>query len=319
MINGSVLLSGLALNLSWTLTPSKQIEFTLAWEGSSWAAIGLHPKPGLGMANAEIFMCHTTGTISPVCEVRSSAGGYVQPTVWPRQYITILSSETNSGRSKAVFLRNVTVLPEVSSMSVPITDTMLGIIFARGAWSKGGPVKHEGTAGRWQVNFFSAGPSPSPPAPGPPSPPAPPPSRRAGIWPLRFDAHLRMAPSQPAQRKLNITLGARLRYDFPGRRQRWEYWKLSDPSKRPLSAETWINHTLYELDLTTDPPGCVAHTFDLEVLRPDWLVHTKYVASHYLQRQPPEPDATAGGACFTPFSELADLFQDPAPIGDVAS
>ena len=64
---------------------------------------------------------------------------------------------------------------------------------------------------------------------------------------------------------------------------------------------------------------CKCHSpFKLEVLRPDWLVHTRYVATHYLDRQPP-PNATAGGVCYTPYSELSDLYQDPAPIGGMTN
>eukprot|EP00966_Prymnesium_polylepis_P058599 1357236-Prymnesium_polylepis.2 len=48
------------------------------------------------------------------------------------------------------------------------------------------------------------------------------------------------------------------------------------------------------------------------------LVHTKYVASHYLDRQPP-PNASAHGVCYTPYSEMSDLFQDPAPIGGITN
>ena len=55
------------------------------------------------------------------------------------------------------------------------------------------------------------------------------------------------------------------------------------------------------------------------MLRPDWLVHTKYVTTHYLDRQPPKPNASAGGVCYTPYSELSDLFQDPAPIGGMTN
>jgi hypothetical protein len=75
---------------------------------------------------------------------------------------------------------------------------------------------------------------------------------------MLFDSKLKMAPSQAASARLLVKLGSRLRYDYPNKRQRWEYWDVEDPSERPIFAETWINFTLFELDLTTDPPGCTA-------------------------------------------------------------
>ena len=121
-----------------------------------------------------------------------------------------------------------------------------------------------------------------------------------------MDAYIRLAPSQLPRTKLHITLGTRLRYDFPGRRQRWEYWDVEDASETVVLAETWINRTLYELDYTTQPTNCTVIPLNLEVLRPDWLVHTTYVASHYLDRQPPK---NVSGICYTPYSAMADLFQ----------
>ena len=53
------------------------------------------------------------------------------------------------------------------------------------------------------------------------------------------------------------------------------------------------------------------------MLRPDWLVHTTYAGSHYLLRQP-SPHGT-NGLCYSPYNELADLFQDPAPIGGITN
>lgn len=119
--------------------------------------------------------------------------------------------------------------------------------------------------------------------------------------------------------RLHIKLGSRLRYDFPRKRQLWEYSDVDDPSNTVIFAELWINFTLYELDFSTNPPRCDANPFQLEVLRPDWLVHTKYISSHYLDRQPPPPNKTAGGVCYNPYSELSDLFQDPAPIGGMTN
>lgn len=141
------------------------------------------------------------------------------------------------------------------------------------------------------------------------------------MWPLRVDARMKLAPSQPPATHLQVKLRSRLRYDFPTRSQLWEYWALSNSStakdKKPEFAELWINETLYELDWSTDPPGCYMSKIGLEVLRPDWLVHTTYVGSHYLLRQPSRHGINS--LCYTPSNELSGLFQDPAPIGGITN
>jgi len=156
----------------------------------------------------------------------------------------------------------------------------------------------------------------SAPTPKPPSPaPAPGPQKVAGVWPDRFVATMRMAASQPPNVKLEVSLGSRLFYDYPGLQQRWEYWDINDPNETVIFAETWINKTLYELDTSANPPGCTATPFYIYILRPDWPQANEYVISQYLLRQAPKNPPKAGGICYTPDNELADLFQSPAPIG----
>eukprot|EP00966_Prymnesium_polylepis_P058598 1357236-Prymnesium_polylepis.1 len=137
----------------------------------------------------------------------------------------MLNFSRDGDRTVATFSRNLFVSSAASSISVPITNTTLGLIFARGSWSGDHPNQHQGTAGRWQANFHKPGPAPGPPAPPTPAPPAPPPTRRAGVWPLRFDARLKMAPSQVPTARLHVKLGSRLRivpdfvkgrFDVPG-------------------------------------------------------------------------------------------------------
>ena len=169
------------------------------------------------------------------------------------------------------------------------------------------------------MNFFHNGVQPSPsPAPTPPGPSPTPSTHKAGVWPDRFDAHMTLAPSQPPGAQLTTKLGSRLRYDFPMRRQLWEYWNVDDAQRRVVFAELWINTTLYELDFSNgSPPQCSETQIDLEILRPDWLVHTTYVSSHYLLRQPDSLNATK--ACFASTYQISDLFQDPAPIGGMTN
>mmetsp|Transcript_27554 Transcript_27554/g.72441 ORF Transcript_27554/g.72441 Transcript_27554/m.72441 type:complete len:441 (+) Transcript_27554:28-1350(+) len=303
-------------NVSWVVD-GPAIDITLSWSDQyDWAAIGLHTLPGQGMANAEIFLCNAD--IVPACQVRNSNGGYVLPPLDPVQYIQTTNVSHGSGRSAATFRRNLTVSAP-SPITVAITDGVLGVIYACGRWSNGLPEKHDdSTTGRWHVNFMASGPAPVPPTPGPPGPPPPPgPPKKAGVWPQLFDARMRLAPSQLPAATLSVQLGSRLRYDFPNRRQRWEYWNVSDPTSTPIFAEVWINTTLYELDLSTNPPRCSASSIDLEILRPDWPVHMPYISTHYLIRQPPQPQP--GGVCFTPINQLSDLYQDPAPIGGITN
>ena len=290
------------------------LRLNFTWDGDhDWAALGLHNKTNEGMPNAEILMCNTK-----TCQVRHSTD-YVKPDLSKNQYLDNVSIEKlKSGQNFASFTRS---LKQPSTFSVAITNQTLGLIFARGMMDSttGEPLIHDTTPGRWQVNFFHNGAQPSPsPAPTPGPSPTPSPTHKAGVWPDRFDAHMTIAPSQPPEAQLTTKLGSRLRYDFPMRRQLWEYWNVDDAQRRVVFAELWINTTLYELDFSNgSSPQCSETQIDLEILRPDWLVHTTYVSSHYLLRQPDSLNATK--ACFASTYQISDLFQDPAPIGGMTN
>ena len=86
-------------NLSWGLDADATIiTFTMAWNNvdddggrHDWAAFGLHPAPGSGMADAEIFMCSpsSSNTNGTFCQVRNSNGGYVTPSVDKEQCVHV--------------------------------------------------------------------------------------------------------------------------------------------------------------------------------------------------------------------------------------
>jgi len=301
-----------SFSIEWEIVSSTTIRYNFTWDGShDWAAIGLHNKTNEGMPDAEIFMC-----TNKVCQVRHSTQ-YVIPPLAPTQYLeTVAAEKKKDGTNFASFTRS---LKQPSSFSVSITNRTLGLIFARGMMddSTGKPLIHDTTPGRWQANFFSSGVQPSPQPSPTPTPPSPKPKHKAGIWPDLFDAHMTIAPSQPPGAQLTTKLGSRLRYDFPMRRQLWQYWNVTDSTRKVIFAELWINSTLYELDYSESPPSCAVTQIELEILRPDWLVHTTYVSTHFILRQPKSLNASS--SCFAPTYQISDLFQDPAPIGGMTN
>jgi hypothetical protein len=302
VISGALRL-GDNFNMSWTLSPKSSpgnftgtIQITLEWTGSDWAAVGLHPKPGndAGMANAEIFMCTSAGV-----QVRNSVAGYVTPTLDPVQYLKLISASKASGVSTVTFERTVAAVVG-SPLSFPIANTTMGLIFARGAWQggpfpAGDPLKHEGTEGKSQVDFWhQVAPSPAPPTPKP--------SKTAGVWPDRFDANMTIAPSQPGGVQLRTGLHARLRYSFPSRQQLWQYF---DASGSYIGGELWVKTFVYQIS----PTGKCSHTdMGFDIIRPDWLQGTHYISTHYLLRPPVHNQG------FVNYTK-ADLFQIPNTLG----
>lgn len=310
---GSLILDN-SFRVEWKIQ-SKEISFQFTWDSEhDYVALGLHNTTNQGMPNSEIFMCTAS---SSSCVVRHSTD-YVKPNLSPVQYLSNITVITRNDSNVAMFSRT---LEQPSYFSVSISNKTLGLIFARGETDNSGePLIHDTTPGRWHANFFTNGPSPGPtPTPTPtPSPSPPSPHKKAGVWPDLFDAHMTIAPSQPPGSQLSVKLGSRLRYDFPNRRQLWEYFDVQD-SKRVVSfSELWINNTLYELDHSTSPWTCTETQIDLEILRPDWLVHTTYVSTHFLLRQP-EAWGNASESCFASTYQSSDLFQDPAPIGGMTN
>jgi hypothetical protein len=138
-VSGSLkLASDNSYNLTWTVdSKSSSIDLTLSWSGYAWAAIGLHNSPGEGMPDAEVFMCHVSDT-SRACESRSTVGGYVEPSVQKNQYLELRSIETKDGKTVASFSRALTVPNSTSSISVPIINKTLGLIYARSSWNAKG-------------------------------------------------------------------------------------------------------------------------------------------------------------------------------------
>eukprot|EP00946_MAST-07B_sp_MAST-7B-sp1_P002944 g2944.t1 len=306
--------------LSWTISPP-HIDFTLSWNASGgydWAAIGLHSQPGVGMPNAEIFMCNPKAKSAPsgdgrsqaFCQVRNSAAGYQLPALDKAQYLTMLTSSRGSdGAAKASFRRSLAAVPG-SPLSVTIANHTMGLIYARGRWNgdpmpSGEPEKHT-DAGRVQVNFYEPSPAPSP------SPPSPSPSKVAGVWPSVFEANMTIARGQAIENgQLTVTCFAQLFYDFPRRRQLWQYSSL-DPStpggggRKLLGGELWINETLYEIS-----PGdeeCLTTNLGFDIVQPDWLQKTHYQTTNFLLRQP-KP-----GQHWSNYTS-SDLFTLPNTIG----
>ena len=150
-------------NLSWVLRNASSAglgtaEFTLTWNAFyDWAAFGLHPAPGLGMPDAEVFICAPTAAGQPpFCQIGNTLGGYQQPSVDAQQYISLISSSRNATVATAVFSRTVAAAPG-SPLSVPLTyNGENGLIYAGGPWSgaplpQGLPLKHTTLNGRSQV------------------------------------------------------------------------------------------------------------------------------------------------------------------------
>ena len=305
--------------LAWTITPP-HIDFHLDWnasDGADWAAIGLHDKPGSGMPDAEIFLCCPSAgghqsNAQAFCDVRNSAAGYELPALDKTQYLTLLSSSRAAdGSASASFRRTLAAVPG-SPLSVAIaTDQAMGLIYARGAWNgkpmpAGQPDKHTSCAGRTQVNFYSPGPSPSPaPTPGPAG-------KKAGVWPSVFEANMTIARDQIIDGgRLSVSFWAEIHYDFPRRRQLWQYYSL-DPSvpggagRQSFGGELWVNESLYELS-----PGnakCSMTNLGFDIIRPDWLQGTHYLTTNFLLRQP-EP-----GQHWSNYTR-SDLYTLPNTIG----
>lgn len=135
--------------------------------------------------------------------------------------------------------------------------------------------------------------------------------KTAGVWPDRFDANMTATGSQPMDPQLTVNTLARLRYDFPGRRQRWDYAYINGTD---AGYETWINTTLYYVDPTETE--CYPYDVGLYVLKPEWLTATNYLTTQYLRRQPPVPSDIARIAVLEPNNyTLSDLYQLEAPLG----
>ena len=115
---GSIDLGDPSFTLSWNLTtdktsveqlePPSSIVFNLTWKGdkTTWAAFGLHPKPGLGMPNAEVFMC--SGTF---CQARNTLAGFDVPAVETHQYLRDVAFQQTSSSTSAIFSRTIAAAP----------------------------------------------------------------------------------------------------------------------------------------------------------------------------------------------------------------
>ena len=275
----------------------------MTWEGDSgtWAAFGLHPKPGSGMPHAEVFMC--SGTF---CQARNTLAGYDIPAVETHQYLKLVSVHSTAASTSAIFSRAVAAAP-AAALSYSISNSTMGLIFGRGAWrgapmpQGGSPAKHDdSTIGRAQVNFYSAGPAPGP-AP-------PPPPKRAGVWPDRFDSYMAIAKGQdPVKGVLGVNFFARLRYDFPAGRQIWDYFDLANHSHY-IGGELWAGDMLFELGADG---SCYGSNMTFGIIRPNWLQGTTYSTTNYLLRQPTAASNPSGLSNYT----LADLFKVPNTVG----
>lgn len=316
-ITGTVVLDADAVfSLSWRIA-APLITFTLSWNntGGDWAAFGLHPKPGLGMPDAEMFMCSPTsaggGTF---CQVRNSAAGYALPAVDAEQYLRLVSSSNSGGISTSTFSRTLAaaaVKPPALSYAIAANAAM-GLIFAQGTWDgdpmpAGAPKQHT-SAGRSQVNFYAP---PAPTSPPSPAPPGPAPGPQAGVWPLRYRSNMTIARAQAVVGGLlPVSFWARISYDFPRRSQLWEYFEL-DPSeqgkpRKSLGGELWINETLFSF--TANAAQCVSDNLGFDIIRPDWLQDTNYATTNFLLRQP------EAGQHWSNYS-LCDLYKIPNTLG----
>eukprot|EP00466_Bigelowiella_natans_P012027 jgi/Bigna1/85927/estExt_fgenesh1_pg.C_70035 len=313
-ITGRIELDGPDFQLSWKLSNASaagqgEIEFTLDWRGGyDWAAFGLHPKPGSGMPNAEIFMCNPSSNDDKFCQVRYTENGYNAPEISPSQYIKLISSsrDPKTGTAQAVFSRPV-LADSASKISYQIGyNTTMGLIYARGAWQQGNPIKHDGTAGRSEVNFFNNSPEPGPPTPAPT-----PAAKKAGVWPSRHDANMTIAMSQPVKDNRTLTTGlrARLRYDFPARSQLWEYFDME--TRAPVGGELWIDEILYSFD---GKDNCAVTNMTFDIISPNWLQGTHYASTNFLLRQSVSKFTEEETACNFSDYTLSDLFQLPNTI-----
>jgi hypothetical protein len=309
-----------AFSLSWEIAAPESgstIAFTLTWDSaaSDWAAFGLHPKPGAGMPSAEIFMCSpTTGGGGAFCQVRNSAAGYARPAVDAEQYIKLVTSSTAGSTTSATFSRTLAAASaKPPALSYAIGDSTMGLIYALGKWDgdpmPGGTPEQHTTAGRSAANFFQP-PAPSPPSP-PPTPDPAPVGPKAGVWPARFRSNMTIARAQaPVGGLLMVSFWARISYDFPRRRQLWEYFELdpSDPSqpRKSLGGELWLNETLYSF--SAQATQCVSDNLGFDIIRPDWLQGATYTSSNYLLRQP------EAGRHWSNYS-LCDLYTLPNTLG----
>ena len=293
-------------NLTWTINDDT-ITFTLSSRGPyDWFAFGLHDQVGQGMANAEVFMCNPQTSnlkkLGTFCQVRNTLNGYSTPSVDATQYIKLISGKRTSTSAIATFSRTLKKSSD-SELSYDITNKSMGIIYARGNWSSGSampsgtPLQHtyNGIL-KDGVNFFNGNNKPKPPAP----------THRAGVWPNQFDANMTIAEGQLAiNNKLITGIFARLRYDFPKRRQLWEYFDMK--TGKSVGGELWVGTMLYNLN--ADSSQCYVSNMTFDILRPNWLQGTNYLTTNYLLRQSLEN--SCGPVNYTD----ADLFTLPNTVG----
>lgn len=324
VIKGSLVLDGKDMSLSYVLTGATSsgagtVQFTLQWSGSDWAALGLHAAPGSGMPNAEIFMCSNTPNSTAFCQVRNTGNSYDAPSLNPHQYLKLVSHHHSGGTNTAVFERSVcAVAGAPRSVGLGFNKTN-GLIYARGNWSgppmpQGNPTQHF-SEGRSQLNFYSP-PAPSPsPGPGPGPSPSPSPKKKAGVWPVRFDAQMTIAPSALNAATLATVINARLRYDFKradggAPSQLWEYF--NPDTGENVGNELWVGDILYNYG--KEGKGCTKGNMTFGILRPDWLQGTHYTSTHFLLRQlPNDANATSCAGRKSNYTK-ADLFQIPNTI-----
>ena len=301
-------------------TAGGTIEITLTWTGDyDWAAIGLHPHPALGMKNAEVFMCAPASSNTPggvFCQVRNTLGGYVVPALDKQQYIKLVrgtSSGTGSTSLRsATFSRSVGWVAS-SPLSFNVSNSAPnGLIYARGKWGGGGggssmpagtPLPHgSGDASMTQVNFFKPPAPPPPPPPSPPSPPGPPgpgppspcpplppppppfpPGKQPGVWPQRWHSNMTVAPffDPLTSNSLDTTMQGTFYYDFPGRRQLWQYYNVRTGAV--IGGELWVDDLLYSYGLQGD---CNTVNMTFSIITPDWLNHTDYTTTNWVLLQP---------------------------------
>lgn len=188
-----------------------------------------------------------------------------------------------------------------AQLSFPIRNATMGLIFARGQWSEGIPMKHnDSQAGVRPIAFYPDTP------PSPPPPPPPPSRKQAGVWPLRWEGNFTMAMA-PFGAHLALNWTGRLRYDSPSGQQLLEYFLLSGPQTGELFySELWVGHTLYKWGVGVP---CFGTSLSIGILRPDWLQSASYFHTNYLLRQ------RNGWSDYT----LCDLYLEPAPVGGMTN
>ena len=293
-------------NLTWSIE-GDTITFTMLSRGLfDWFAFGLHDQVGQGMSNAEVFMCEPQPSNLKdngiFCQVRNTLGGYTVPAVDKTQYIKLVSGQRLANSATATFSRTL-AKASASELSYDIKNESMGVIYARGNWSdgdampKGAPLQHtyNGIVANG-INFFSGSVTPTPP----PKP------KIAGVWPDRFDANMTIAGTQlPKNNEIVTSVFARLRYDYPRRRQLWEYFDLK--TQKPVASELWIGMIIYYL--SADRTQCSHQNLTFDILKPNWLQQTKYISTNYLLRQ------SFANSCGPVNYTDADLFQIPNTVG----